>query len=196
MKVELRGEDYYVDGVKKEHRVSKVLKVTRQCDDYTSVDPYYRDLGIATALAIKFDLSGNLDESSVDADVKPRLEAWRTFVRETDYKPIHCELSLYSPSMDICGTPDHYGILSRKPGILDTKCTKLPKKWWKKQLHFYRRLIDENKIGPVEWIKALMLKPDATYEVEEFSLEPENLVDCIMGLYRNELLEDKRRKHE
>lgn len=54
---------------------------------------------------------GDLIESSVHPDVRPYLEAWKTFRGNQRFAPIHRERKVYSRGLNTCGTLD--GIFQR-----------------------------------------------------------------------------------
>ena len=51
-----------------------------------------RQIGVALHAALHYLQQGDLDESTVDERVKPRLDAYRLFVADTGFNPIDCEL--------------------------------------------------------------------------------------------------------
>jgi hypothetical protein len=82
---------------------------------------YARALGSASHLATELDDLGTLDESSVAEPVRPRLEAWRRFRRETGFEPEHIELRLAHPLLRYAGTIDRIGRMRKHRGLLDIK---------------------------------------------------------------------------
>ncbi|HNS91318.1 MAG TPA: hypothetical protein PKJ72_14870 [Deltaproteobacteria bacterium] len=82
---------------------------------------YKRDLGSFTHKAIELYLAGELDESTLDPAILPRLNAWRKFEAETGYVSSGCEIVMASESYRFAGTVDHRGTLNDRPVIIDVK---------------------------------------------------------------------------
>jgi len=71
----------------------------------------------ATAL----DAHGRLDESTVDDDIKPYLEAWRAFMADSFARVVATEQRVYHALYGYAGTLDHVLLLSGVLTIIDKK---------------------------------------------------------------------------
>jgi hypothetical protein len=114
---------YYVDG-KKKPGVNEILKAVGLSKDWTGVDSFYRDRGVAVHKAIDLYLRGTLDESSIDPFVAPYFRQFLEWQREQkDWGGIILtERPFYSEIYDYCGTVD----LIANGTIWDYKCSKSP----------------------------------------------------------------------
>lgn len=75
-------------------------------------DPaFYTERGHAAHLAMRLDLEGRLDESSVCDVVQPYLHAGRGFCAATGLVPQALELQLYDEALGVAGTLDVLGLL-------------------------------------------------------------------------------------
>jgi hypothetical protein len=70
-----------------------------------------RQIGSAAHKACELDALGTLDESTVHPAVVPYLEAWRAFLRESNFQVYETETHLYSDAYGFAGTPDFIGVL-------------------------------------------------------------------------------------
>ena len=78
-----------------------------------------REFGKAVHLAIHYWAQGDLDESSLDESLKPRLDAYIKFRMEMDFTHDIAEQPLYRESPTYCGTIDQaqFG-----RAVIDLKC--------------------------------------------------------------------------
>ena len=109
------GHLYTIDG-RPVPSVTQVLSSTGILPSFSMVDKVLlerkRQIGVALHAALHYLQQGDLDESTVDERVKPRLDAYRLFVAETGFKPIDCELRIwptvagmqYAGTLDVTGT--------------------------------------------------------------------------------------------
>lgn len=80
-----------------------------------------RDLGQRVHLACQLDDEHDLLESSVEEDVRPRLEAWRRFLRETGAEVLANEQLVYHPVMLYAGKLDNVLRIGRDEWLIDKK---------------------------------------------------------------------------
>lgn len=78
----------------------------------------------ATAM---YDL-GKLDEAGVPDDVRPYLEGWERFLRETKCEIVSVEKRVYHPTWEYAGTLDREVRLHHRDGLLDIK-SGTPQAW-------------------------------------------------------------------
>lgn len=72
-------------------------------------DEWSRDKGSMVHLAIKYDLSGELDEETLDEEIRPYLAAFRKFMRESGLKIEKNEIPGINTIYNYAGTPDLIG---------------------------------------------------------------------------------------
>lgn len=103
--------EYKLDGVV----VPSVTSVIKFLDDYSGVPQdvmqYTSVRGRAVHLATALDDQDNLDYATVDDVVFPYLDAWRSFRRDTGFKPTHIERFVYSTKYKYAGTLDRIGTI-------------------------------------------------------------------------------------
>ncbi len=128
--------------------------------NYISPDVLQRaaDFGKAVHLACALDDMGDLDEQSLDPNLKPYLEAWRTFRGKTVWYNI--EEPMCSEVYRFAGTPDRIGEMV----IVDIKTGTTVPAWTGLQLAGYAIL---DNISTARRM-AVQLKPDGKFTVHEF----------------------------
>lgn len=85
------------------------------------------DLGRRVHLACQLDDEDDLDEASVEEDVAPYLEAWRSFLRDTGAEVVENERQVYEPTFRYAGTLDNVLRLNGALWLVDKKtCFSLP----------------------------------------------------------------------
>lgn len=121
--------------------------------------------GSAVHRATELDDQNNLDESVLDLALKPYLEAWRKFTRETSFKILAIEERVYSKKYGYAGTLDRRGMLGGKHTLVDIKTGADEGAATPIQLAAYERAWNEGK-KTQEKIKerlVVRLKGDGTY---------------------------------
>ena len=105
---------------------------------------YARDRGSYVHEAIQLLIEGTFDEITLDPILKPYLDAYKKFVRDTNFSVKMCEQPVYSETYHFAGTPDLVGDFLGKRGdvIIDVK-TSLQQSWHKIQTSGYRILLDK-----------------------------------------------------
>ncbi len=98
--------------------VTQVIKDNRLSADFSHVNrdvlERNRAIGVAVHAAAHYFDEGDLDESSVDPDVRPYLEAWKAFVYERKVEMLALEQRVADPVYRLAGTIDR---IARVPGI-------------------------------------------------------------------------------
>jgi len=72
-------------------------------------DDWSRDKGSAVHLACHYDLSGELDEESLDDEIRPYLYAFRKFLAQSGFKVERSEVPAINKTYGYAGTPDLIG---------------------------------------------------------------------------------------
>jgi hypothetical protein len=136
---------------------------------------YARWRGSAAHLATRYYDEGRLDPKTVDDAVKPRLEAWKKFLKATGYQPALIEHRVADEAYRYCATLDRCGRFENDPAenpavLVEIKnfANGQPPAWVALQLAAQGRALDPTQIFRRI---AVMLKPDATYACVEYSLQ-------------------------
>jgi len=170
---------YTVDG-KEVPSVNKIIdKVFNR--EYKG-DPIYGEIGTASAKAIELDLREELDETTVDDYVRPRLEAFRKWKTESGFVPILCETPFYADG--VAGRLDIAGKIGDEQWIIDNKCVKQLQHFTIKiQLAGYWMLVMANGALATPKLAALQLKDDGTYHFEPYDVDADALWRSVKILY-------------
>lgn len=156
-------------------RVSEILETVGLGPDLRHVPPaaleYGRIRGKAVHSAIEAAIFNYLDESSLDLEVIPRLDAYRRFVKESGFEPTHAEIAVESATWRYRGHPDVVGWLNGRRVILDWKNGETVQlRPAGRQLSAYRVAWNEqNPREPVDGLAVVQLKGDATFRFWEVS---------------------------
>ena len=118
--------------------------------------------GTACHRACHLDDLGDLDEQSLDPNLKPYLDAWRTFRGDLKFDSI--EQPLWHPVYGFAGTPDRFVVGYPQPTIYDIKTGTTVYPVTAIQLAGYAILADI----PTARRLVVQLKPDGKYQVHEF----------------------------
>lgn len=122
-----------------------------------------RDLGQRVHLACQLDDEDDLDEASVESDVEPYLDGWRSFLRESGAVVVHNELKVVEPGLRYAGTLDNVLLLNGERWLVDKKtCIALPIAVGPQTAAYLRALADPT----VTRRAALRLRPDGTYRFD------------------------------
>lgn len=124
---------YRVDGLVKPG-ANEIMKAVGLSKDWSGVDTFYRDRGIAVHEAISLYLRDELDDGSLDPVIIPYVQQFKEWLIENQAAGLLLsERPLYSEAHDFCGTVD----LIINGTIYDFKCSKRLDKEAERQ---YRRL--------------------------------------------------------
>jgi hypothetical protein len=74
-------------------------------------DEWSRDKGSMVHLACRYDLTGELDEETLDDEIRPYLSAFRKFMSESGFIVERCEVPGINTTYKFAGTPDLVGYL-------------------------------------------------------------------------------------
>lgn len=113
------------DGKKREvPGVSHILEAMGEKGSYYRKNTdFYMTRGTYAHKAAALDHAGELDESTVDPEIKGYLQAVRNFKREHMVTVLASEKSIYHEGLDYCGTLDLVAVIARYsyPFVLDLK---------------------------------------------------------------------------
>ncbi|MBU1067583.1 hypothetical protein KKE60_07325 [Patescibacteria group bacterium] len=151
-------------------RLISVTQALAILNDRWKVDPFYLERGSLIDLACEYYDIGELDEDSVDPQIKGYFEGYKKFIIETKFKvvypkPREGQIKLYHPEYFYAGKPDVIGILN---GDLDLIDRKSGAKAIVNQLQgaAYWELCRVNNI-PIKKVFDLYLKDDGNYSLVE-----------------------------
>ena len=125
-------------------------------------DEYSRTRGEYVHLACAMDDRGELDEASLDPVIRPYVEAWRAFRRESGCVMVAVEELVYNPILRYAGTLDWRGRLNGRHAIIDRK-TGPCQPWTGLQLAAYAAPFNEphDRYG-------IQLKDDGRYKLTKY----------------------------
>lgn len=152
---------YPVDGVLKPS-VSKILKTVGLSKDFSGVDSFYRDRGIAVAKAIELYLKNDLDEKTLDPVLLPYFDGFKRYWDKHGVDASHIveiETPRYQEHFGYCGTPDL--IIHGK--VIDWKCSKDHDKVAELQGEAYKLFF------PVAWpFEVVQFPGNGSFEIFEY----------------------------
>lgn len=106
-------------------RVSSVTEILKPLNDYSAIPAAVlavaADRGTRAHLATELDDAGTLDESTVADDIKPYLQAWRTFKSERSPVILDIELRVHNPTSNYAGTLDRLLSMDGDDWLIDIK---------------------------------------------------------------------------
>ena len=121
--------------------------------------------GTAVHLACELDDLGELNEDRLDEELRPYLEAWRSFCKASGFVPDGVECRRYHKFLFYAGTIDRVGLLrSGRKIVIDLKTGgKYPR--YRLQLAAYVNLLD----NPMDYLRGtVMLYPDGSFSFDEY----------------------------
>lgn len=131
--------------------------------DTTWFTAYGRARGKMVHKVIHWNLTGELDEASIDPVIRGYFDAWLAFEKDTGFVPTEIEKPLGSLLYRFCGTPDYIGMLYDHDAVVDVK-TGAVAPWTGLQLAGYEILAER----PLKRY-ALALTEDGKYSLKPFT---------------------------
>lgn len=112
----------------KGQRLPSVTQVIHQAYPMSyQPDVWYLDRGKAIHKAIELHLSGSLDESTVDAEIKPFVAQFKMFMAAIGTYKVHgSEIRLCSKKYKYAGTADLVLVIDHRKWLIDVKTTSAP----------------------------------------------------------------------
>ncbi len=158
--------------------VSEILQKVGLSKDYSQIDPFYRDRGIATHKAIELHLKGILDPASLDPAVKPCFQAFLAYWKGRSEPILALEKPMADLSDSFAGTPD---LITHK-AIYDWKCSKSHDRVAELQGQAYQCLAIDNHILGTPFI-VVELHDDGSFSEYPYGDNCKEWGD-VMSLYR------------
>lgn len=163
---------YLLDG-KQVPSVTQVLNtVGMVCYEHIpkEVLDHKAQIGTAAHAACHYLDEGDLDASTLDAEVEPYVAAWQRFRRETDFMP---ELIEHRGVAKVDGmqygyTLDRAGVLRGRACLIEIKCTAGVEMSWGPQLAAYEMALREQDHKTRQRV-VVHLRPNRTYQLIPYS---------------------------
>jgi hypothetical protein len=125
-----------------------------------------RLLGSAVHQATQYLDEGDLDEDSVDPQMRGHLAAYQLFKKETGFSPVEIEVQVYHPEYRYAGTFDRLGVIVQGRQVLVDLKTGPVQPWVGLQLAGYALCIRTGGF-PQRW--GVYLREDGRYFITEFT---------------------------
>jgi hypothetical protein len=148
--------------------VTTILRLEKLMDDrYFSPESAQR--GTAVHAAVEQDDCGTLDEAFLDPRILPYLEGWRRFRAEHRYEPLHSEIRMFSPTLDLAGTADSVGTMTGVKGLamVDVK-SGAPSPATSLQTGVYASMYHEGTGQIIAARFAVQVSDDGTYRLHRY----------------------------
>ena len=172
-------------------RVTQVLAAVGLGPDFTSIPPAILEIaakrGTMVHEAIEALAYGYFDESAVDFEILPYLDAYRCFVAESGHEAIGSEIVVEHPTWRYQGHLDRVGWLVKRRCILDWKAVAtVDVRAAALQLAGYRCAWNaQHPTAPVDLTAVVQLKGDGTYRYHDLpAAEVEHVFLAALTVYR------------
>lgn len=153
-------------------RVTQVLKSVGIIDfSKVPADLLDRALKFGTAVhkATELDDKKNLNESVLDPNLKPYLDAWRSFKEATGFQIESIEEKVISQRYRYQGTLDRRGIIYKRRAVVDIKTSVDFHPGTSLQLAAYQGAFNETAKDKIRDRYAVILKEDRTYKIMKYT---------------------------
>lgn len=144
-----------------------VTQILQQLTDFSRVPPDVlaakAALGTRVHAACEYDDEGDLDESSVDADVEPYLQGYRRFLADTRARVVCNEQRVWHATYRYAGTLDRVMIIDGERWLIDIKTSIATPATAGPQTAAYLAALGDRSVTRRG---ALRLRPDATYRLD------------------------------
>lgn len=159
-------------------RIISVTQALSILDDRWKVDPFYLERGRFIHKATELYDLDELDDSTVDPQIRPYLDAYINFRCDAIFEPIRIEKKYYHPKLMYAGKIDRIGPLNDRLSIIDLK-SGVKAKVDELQGTAYWELCLSNDI-PIHKVFDLYLKDDSTYSLVEIE-KPKLLLPVFLA---------------
>jgi len=168
--------EYFVDGVRWPS-VTELIEYSGLVSPF-SKQPWYAQRGKYVHKAIELDIRGTLDPATVDPEVKPYLDAWREFQRDTRCSVVLNNFQVVNSRERYCGTLDVVLMMADGPFVTDAKAGG-PSPWHELQVWLYKEALCDMRVKELAYPQMartanLYLRPS---KVPPYSWKPRGDVD-------------------
>lgn len=131
---------------------------------------YARGRGDAVHYACELHDQNDLDESTLEAELAPYVEAWIKFKRQTGFVVDKIEHRMFHPALLYAGTLDRTGTLDGRPAIVDIKAVAKVYPTTGPQTAAYEALLKATEPdGPKEYDRySVQLCKNGTYKLHPY----------------------------
>lgn len=132
---------------------------------------------------------GELDEEQLDPILRPYLEGWKKFLKETGFQVKFNESKVWSVTNSYAGTLDRVGDLNNKVALVDIKARARLTDETGPQLAAYKAAFEEiNKKIRIRERWAVNLKNNGTYQMKQYTDREDykDFLACLRLYRRNE----------
>jgi len=169
------GHVYTLNG----KRLISVTQALSILDDRWKVDPWYLERGRLVHLATQYYDRDELDENTIDPQIKDYFDAYISFRKDTGFNPQLIEHRLYHKGYVFAGTIDRIGLLNANLSLIDLK-SGAPARVDELQGVAYWELCRANDI-PIKKVFDLYLHADGTYKLEPLKKKPKLLLPVFLA---------------
>lgn len=163
------GHKYLLDG----QEIPSVTQVLDSLTDFSMIAPDVlerkKQLGLAVHAAIDLEVNDDLDESSVDPQCMPYVEAFRTFKADKNFVVVINETPVCSVKYRFAGRLDLYGVMNGKTAQIDIKTVAAMSPATALQTAAYSAALEETSGHKTQTRYGLQLKADGTYRLTPYT---------------------------
>lgn len=194
-------EDHrYFEGETELPSLSKILRLGGIAQDLSGVPPHVlerkKQIGTALHLAVELHLNDNLEDDSVDEQVRPYFVAAQNYLGRESRKILAIETPVGSVALGYACTPD----LVVEGGIVEWKTTYKIYPEVEVQLAGQARAVANYTDGVgSRWSQDLarrvvQLKPDGTYVVKDYGPDADSVFDAALTVAKWKIAHEPRRR--
>lgn len=120
--------------------VTQVIAAAGLMGDTSYFTDWHKDRGSYAHKVIELYEADDLDLDTLDPQLRPYLDAWLLFKRDTGWLTAGSEMCYLHPVHAYKGKPDVYGMMNGVLSLIDVKCGQ-PAKWHSCQCAAYQELL-------------------------------------------------------
>lgn len=194
------SHEYEIDG----RRLPGVTTILRHAGAFET--HFLTDSGLERGLAVhracEYNDLGELDEYSIKSQIRPYLEAWRKFLKDSKAEITEVELQVNHEVLGYCGTLDRIAQIANRSAVIEIK-TGSPAHWHRLQTAAYtlayRGTWRININDPDRC--AIYLASDGSYSIQKHDDKSDaDAFRAFLAVYNwkvnNGILKRKEKKHD
>lgn len=163
------GHKYLLDG----QEIPSVTQILSGLSDFSMIAPDVmerkKQLGLAVHAAINLEFNDDLDESSVDPQCLPYVDAFRKFQAEKNFVVTLAEKPVHSLKYKFAGRLDLYGVMNGKMAQIDIKTVAAMSPATALQTAAYSAALEETSGHETQTRYGLQLRADGTYRLTPYT---------------------------